>query len=191
MRICSSGWVELYPCRYSAGVRSLGNVKDDCGAQPIKPASDQKGINMGSGTKDHFVLCKIETRHCVGPDFDGSGQTTIELGAYFHCRWSKALSRSRSRFRDFAHAFYAAIRRQSNLSKHHEMAAPGPSTPPSSVPPVPPRSPTPPTPYAQRYGISATYPHRANQSSGLHPRYGLLLYPATVMVDPRGTGFRT
>lgn len=79
MRICRSGWSELYPCRYSAGVRSLGNVKDDCGAQPMKPASDQKGIKMGSGTKDYFVFCKIETRHCVGPDFDGSGQTTIEL----------------------------------------------------------------------------------------------------------------
>lgn len=45
----------------------------------MKAASDQKGIKMGSGTKDHFVLCKVETRHCVGPDFDGSGQTTIEL----------------------------------------------------------------------------------------------------------------
>lgn len=79
MRIRPSGLFELCSCRYSAGVRSPGKLKDNCAAQPMKPASDQKGINMGSGTKDHFVLCKIETRHCVGPDFDGSGQTTIEL----------------------------------------------------------------------------------------------------------------
>lgn len=62
-----------------AGVRSPGKLKDDCRVQSMEIASDQKGINMGSGTKDHFVLCKIETRHCVGPDFDGSGHTTIEL----------------------------------------------------------------------------------------------------------------